>query len=100
MLFRVALSLLALSFADADDLKRHAGIDLSVEKGDRGVAEVKAIEGGAGTQPACWLPTSSGLPMVERLPKPATSSARSGDASVGMSLNSASREERTGSPSA
>jgi uncharacterized protein len=48
MLFRVALTLFTLSFADADDLKRHSGIGLAVEKADHGVAVLQVIEGGAG----------------------------------------------------
>ena len=52
MLFRVGLTLLTLSFADADPnqnaLKRHAAIGLSVGKADHGVAVLKVIEGGAG----------------------------------------------------
>jgi hypothetical protein len=49
MLFRVALSLLALSFADADDLKRHSGIGLAVEKVDHGVAVLQVEVPGMGT---------------------------------------------------
>jgi S1-C subfamily serine protease len=48
MLFRVALTLFTLSFADADDLKRHSGIGLAVEKADHGVAVLQVIDGGAG----------------------------------------------------
>jgi pimeloyl-ACP methyl ester carboxylesterase len=50
MLSRVALAPFTLSFASADDLRRHTAIGLSVEKADRGVAVLKAIKGGAGAE--------------------------------------------------